>query len=191
MTFSENNYYRNKFTGLSLAESRLVSKVFEECEFTGCMFITCKLEKCKFIGCKFNECILSAVDPVDCRFMEASFVKCKAIGIDWTRTAQVQDLSFDECQINYSVFKLLKIPGLKLVNCEAKEVEFAETDLARGDFRNTDFERSIFFKTNLTEADFTGARNYSIDVKLNTIKKARFSYPEVLSLLHSLDIIIV
>ena len=77
-----------------------------------------------------------------------------------------------------------------MVKCEAKEIDFIETDLSDGDFKNTDFEKSLFFKANLTDADFRGASNYSIDIKTNILKRTRFSLPEALSLLESLDIII-
>jgi uncharacterized protein YjbI with pentapeptide repeats len=77
-----------------------------------------------------------------------------------------------------------------MIKCEAKEVDFIETNFSHGDFKNTDFEKSRFFKTNLTGADFKGAINYSIDVKNNIIKNARFSLPEALSLLSSLEIIL-
>lgn len=77
-----------------------------------------------------------------------------------------------------------------MVNCEAKETDFTDTDLSYGDFKNTDFEKSRFFKTNLSYADFKGAKNYFIDTKNNTLKKTRFSLPEALSLLNTLDIIL-
>jgi uncharacterized protein YjbI with pentapeptide repeats len=82
------------------------------------------------------------------------------------------------------------VPKIKITGCEAKEVDFIETDMTGGDFKNTDFEKSRFFKANLTEADFKGARNYFIDVKNTIIKKTRFSMPEAVELLSSLDIII-
>jgi uncharacterized protein YjbI with pentapeptide repeats len=85
---------------------------------------------------------------------------------------------------------MLKIPKAKIINCEAKEVEFTETDFTGAVFTETNFEKSQFFKTNLSEADFRGARNYDIDIINNTIKKAKFSYPEAVSLLNNLDIII-
>ena len=84
----------------------------------------------------------------------------------------------------------MKPPRLKIINCEAKEVDFIETDLTGGVFTGTDFEGSRFFKTNLTNADFKGARNYMIDARNNTLKKTKFSLPEALSLLNGLDIII-
>jgi uncharacterized protein YjbI with pentapeptide repeats len=124
------------------------------------------------------------------RFSQVKFSHCKVIGLDWTKTQHLEDLEFSGCQVNYSNFKLLKIPKTKIVDCEAKEVDFSETDLTGADLKNSDFEKSRFFKTDLTSADLKGAKNYFIDVKNNTLKKTRFSLPEALSLLNSLDIII-
>lgn len=190
MTFKEASYYREKFAKISLSGATIREKIFEECEFANSSFIDCKFEKTKFLNCKFVDCILSAVSPLNCRFYEVKFTQCKVLGIDWTKAAQVSDLEFQSCQINYSNFRMLKLPKIKIVSCEAKEVDFIETDLSNADLSHTDFERSQFFKTNLTHADFQGAKNYLIDVKNNTLKKARFSLPEALALLNSLDIII-
>jgi fluoroquinolone resistance protein len=190
MSFTEEVYYQEKFTRQTIAEENLDSLRFEECEFEGCSFIKSKFYKCKFLNSRFKACVLSAVNPLESHFVEVHFTDSKVIGCDWTKAHRVEDLDFSGCQINYSNFKLLKLPGLKLLNCEAKEVDFIETDLSRGIFKNTDFENSRFFKSNLSLADFRGARNYSIDVKNNTLKKTHFSLPEALSLLNSLDIVL-
>ena len=121
---------------------------------------------------------------------DVEFSKCKVIGCDWTKASQIHGLDFAGCQINYSNFAMLKLPKIKITGCEAREVDFSETDLSGGSFNGTDFERSVFFKTNLTKADLTGAVNYIIDPRNNTLKKTRFSLPEALSLLSCLDIII-
>jgi hypothetical protein len=42
----------------------------------------------------------------------------------------------------------------------------------------------------LTKADFRKAFNYGIDFKFNNLKKAKFSLPEAIALLTSLDIIL-
>jgi len=42
----------------------------------------------------------------------------------------------------------------------------------------------------LTEADFTGAKNYAIAASSNTLKKTKFSLPEAMGLLYSLDIVL-
>ena len=48
-----------------------------------------------------------------------------------------------------------------------------------------------FRQCNLTRANFEEATGYAIDVKLNEVSKARFSLPEAVSLLRSLDIVLV
>jgi fluoroquinolone resistance protein len=190
MDFTNNIYYQKKFQKFSLTKETLKEKEFEECQFSECSFIDGKFEKCKFINCKFNSCLISAVSPIASRFVEVSFLESKVIGLDWTKADSLQEISFTNCQINYSNFRLLKLPKIKMIACEAKEVDFAGADISEGVFTDTDFERSIFSKTNLTKADFRGAKNYFIDARYNSIKKAHFSLPEVLSLLNGLDIII-
>lgn len=190
MYFIADAYIKETFSKVSVSDEDLNARIFEACHFDHCSFTKCKMDRCKFINCCFDSCILITVTPVNCRFQEPRFSRCKLMGMDWTRTADLSEPDFLECQLNYSNFKLLKLQGIKMVNCEAKEVDFIETDLSKGDFRQTDFENSRFFKTNLSSADFRGAKNYSIDVKVNILKKTRFSLPEALLLLNSLDIVI-
>jgi uncharacterized protein YjbI with pentapeptide repeats len=85
---------------------------------------------------------------------------------------------------------MLKIPNTKITNSEAKKVDFIETDLSNSDLSNTDFEKSIFSKTNLFKTNLVGSKNYYIDTRNNNLKKARFSLPEALDLLNSLEIVI-
>lgn len=189
MSLIEGNYCsQEKLSSIALVKEIIQGKSFEECQFDGCSFIDCKFEKCRFLNCKFNECILSAINPLDSRFIQVKFTNCKVIGFDWTKAQKIDELDFNSCQINYSNFKLLKLQKIKMIKCEAKEVDFTEADLSGGDFNNTNFEKSRFFKTNLSAANFRGAKNYWIDVKNNTLEKAHFSLPEALALLNSLDI---
>ena len=190
MDFSESAYYEEEFSKLSFEKESIKSRRFEECGFNSCIFVDCRFEKCRFINCRFNDCVLSAIIPLDSRFIDVIFTRSKVIGFDWTKAQKIQGLVFDGCQIDYSNFRLLRIPKIKMANCEAREVEFIETDLSGGDFRNTDFKGSRFIRADLSEADFRGAKNYFIDVKNNTLRKTRFSLPEALVLLDSLDIVI-
>ncbi|AKG54000.1 McbG-like protein [Dehalogenimonas sp. WBC-2] len=190
MSFPKKTYYRQIFTGLSISNETIEKREFEECEFHRCSFVDCKFEACKFLNCKLQECSISAIKPSNSRFLDVKFLTSKVIGFDWARVVVIEDLAFTDCQINYSNFRLLKLPGLKLINCEAKEVDFIETDLSNGTFTKTDFENSLFFRTNLSNADFRGAKNYSIDARNNTLKKTRFAMPEALALLDGLDIIL-
>jgi fluoroquinolone resistance protein len=100
-------------------------------------------------------------------------------------------VDFINCTLNYSTFTGLKLPKAQFTHCVARDVDFADADLSGANCTETDFSDSRFLHTNLTEADFTGATHYSIAVNLNTVKKAKFSLPEAMSLLYSLDIILV
>lgn len=127
---------------------------------------------------------------MDSYFNEIAFTSSKVTGVDWTKALKIKSISFDNCKLDYSNFKLLKLPRLKITKSSVKDADFTETDLTEGNFKGTDFEKSRFFKTNLTKANFTKAKNYLIDARYNTLKKTKFSLPEALSLLNSLDIII-
>ena len=190
MDFDRDTYSQETFSKLALAEKTIESKVFDECEFTDCILIGCKFEKCRFLNCKFEKCDLSNIVPMNSEFREVKFSNCKAIGIDWTRAEKIKELNYSECLVNYSNFRLLKLPKTIIRKCEVKDVDFIETDLKDSNLADSDFENSIFFKTNLSGVDFTHATNYAIDVNNNTLKKTRFSLPEALSLLSNLDIIV-
>ncbi len=190
MNFDEENYYKQTFARFLLSGEAVQSKTFEECIFEDCHFLNCSFEKSRFLSCHFRGCIISVVNLTSCRFIQPVFRKCKVIGIDWTKVTLLREPEFYNCKIDFSNFRMLKMPKTKIINCEALEVEFVETDFTDSIFTGTDFEKSRFFKTNLSGTDFRGAKNYSIDITNNTIKKAKFSYPEAISLLNNLDIVI-
>jgi fluoroquinolone resistance protein len=190
MSFIKSTYYKEKFTALSFTVEKVETVTFDECIFTDCRFVDCKFEKCVFIECEFQQSVFSAIDPIGSRLLHPEFFQCKVIGVDWSKASKLENMSFTECQIDYSNFSSLQLPRTKMVNCSAKEVRFTETNLSDGVLTDTDFQESTFFKTNLSRADFRRAKNYNIDVTNNIIRSARFSLPEALSLLYGLDIVI-
>jgi uncharacterized protein YjbI with pentapeptide repeats len=133
---------------------------------------------------------LSAVSFNNSRLIDVSFKNSKVIGIDWGKADLLRSINFIDSTLNYSSFRMLKLPKIKMENCEAKEVEFIESDLSLGSFQGTDFTKAIFSKTNLNGANFTEAKNYYIDVTNNKVRKAHFSLPEALNLLSSFEVII-
>ncbi|MGB9301543.1 MAG: pentapeptide repeat-containing protein, partial [Anaerolineae bacterium] len=93
--------------------------------------------------------------------------------------------------ISHSTFIGLSLQSVQIRDCVATDVDFREADLSQADFGSTDLSQSIFGNTNLSEADLSRARNYRIDPGQNVLKQARFSLPEAMSLLHSMDIVLV
>ncbi len=84
----------------------------------------------------------------------------------------------------------MDLKRLELIACQAMDVDFREANLTKANFTNTDLSKSLFINTVLKEADFRSARNYDIDASQNDIEKAKFSLPEAMSLLYSLNIVL-
>lgn len=150
-------------------------------------------EKCRFVNCSFHRSDLSLMHVPESAFSSTLFENSKVIGVnwslgDWSALGLGNIIGFSDCTISHSTFIGLNLSGIHIKNCVAFEVDFREADLSRADFTGTDLSRSIFMSTNLREADLRQARNYTIDPGKNNLAKTKFSLPEALSLLYSMDI---
>ncbi len=168
----------------------LSSTEFEGVTFQGETAIGLDLNDRKFIDCTFERCQLSSVKIQDA-VIQADFRNCKIEGINFfTAKRSLLSISFDSCLIRHSSFAELKLPKIKFTGCELHNVDFSDADLSSVDFSNTTFNDCVFRNTNLSRADFRTASGYYIDPMQNKVKGARFSSPEVLSLLAGFDIVI-
>jgi len=191
----ETEFEGRTFKSLTLNEQELRSIEFYDCAFVGCSFVETTFRDCRFRGCQFDHCDLSLAHVPNCSFSDTRFEDSRALGIDWAKASWAKEgllnsIHFFDCAISYSVFFGLSLREITITRCVAKEVDFAEANLTRANCTHTDFSESRFLDTNLTEADFTGATNYAIDAGRNVLAKTRFSLPEAMSLLHSLDIVL-
>ncbi len=181
------------FNDIPLDGERLTESEFYDCTFTDCSFAEATLKRCRFVHCTFRDCDLSLVRLADCVIAETTFEACRLVGIDWTQVSWSamrlgEPLRFVDCDLNHSTFIGLALRGLVLKDCRAVDVDFREADLTRADFTGTDLNESLFLHTDLTRADLSAARNYQISPTQNTVTKAKFSLPEALALLYSMDI---
>jgi uncharacterized protein YjbI with pentapeptide repeats len=193
---SGSQYNDQVFKGLTLSNDSVISSSFHECRFVGNSFVETNFQNCRFIQCEFNGCDLSLAQFTSCVFSGVQFEASRLIGIDWTRadwntSSLGKPVKFDKCNISHSTFIGLKLDTITIIDCTAHDVDFREADLSRTDFDGTDLTESLFLNTNLSKADFSGARNYAISPETNTLKGAKFSLPEAMSLLFNLDIVLV
>ena len=164
--------------------------LFEGCTFRRCNFSGASFKGSRFFNCRFEHCDLSNAAFDNANLRAPLFSACKLIGVAWARTQRLDGPAFDDCLLNDGNFKGLKLPKLRLKDCVAKQTDFSTADLSGADFSGTDLTGSLFFKSDLSRADFRSARNYSLFVDQCTVKGAKFSYPEVMALLHGLEIVI-
>lgn len=192
--FSGEQFTDQTFRRLKLQGSEVTLKEFFGCQFVECDFTEVTFRRCRFVQCVFSGCNLTLVHVPGCGFRETTFRKSKAVGINWTEATWgpklgiLNSIAFEDSEINHSTFISLELPGLRVVNCIAHDVDFAEADLSRADFSGTDLADSRFWHTNLTEANLNGATAYSVNATVNTLHKTKFALPEAITLLLSLDI---
>ena len=103
----------------------------------------------------------------------------------------ISGFTFLNCILDYASFYGLRLQSLVMRECRAYDADFRECDLSGADLRESDLTDSLFRNTNLSGADLTLAENYRIDINVNTIKGARFSRYEALTLLEGLEITLV
>lgn len=186
------SYYENEpFKDKDFTETPLNKGEYEACNFSNCNMAGQDLSELKFIDCTFSECDLSNANLHNASFNDVSFKQCKMLGLAFDICNSFNfSIHCDSCMLNHSIFYQMKLSNSGFVNCQMQDVDFGEaimngTELSRCDLRNANFDRS-----DLQKADLRGSLNYRIDPDNNKLKGAKFSAPEVLSLLtkYGLDI---
>jgi fluoroquinolone resistance protein len=193
---SEAHYADQAFKEVRLERQEIVSSEFQDCVFFRSSFVESVFRRCRFVECVFTECDLSLVRVPESRFTFTRWESCKVIGVnwaeaDWPKTGLANPIGFFKSAISHSTFIGLALKGIEIKDCVAMDVDFREADLSGADFGGTDLSQSLFGHTDLSEADLSRARNYHIDPSHNVLRQARFSLPEAMSLLHSMDIVLV
>lgn len=183
------------FRGVRLERAELVSGEFDECTFIRCSFVESVFQECRLVDCVFEQCDLSLIRLPGSTFCADRFEDSKLTGVNWTdahwpEVRLWEPIGFTRCLISHSTFMGLDLARVRITDCIAQDVDFREADLSQADFAGTDLSGSLFLNTNLTEADLSCAMNYRIDPRTNTLKAARFSLPEAISLLQDLDIVL-
>ncbi|NLE44935.1 MAG: pentapeptide repeat-containing protein [Chloroflexi bacterium] len=193
---SQITYSDRTFEGTRQDRAQIVGCTFYDCVLVRCNFIESVLRGCKFVRCLFRQCDLSLSQVMGTSFTSTQFEDCKLIGIDWTQahwseTRLVSPVGFLQCAISHSTFIGLDLTEIRIEDCVAVDVDFREANLTRAVFAGSDLANSIFGNTNLTEADLSRAHNYWIDPGRCTLRQAKFSLPEAMSLLYAMDITLV
>ncbi len=193
---ADTEYMDQSFKRIVYRNRETSRRTFDHCTFIHCSFQESVFGLCKFRECTFQDCDLRLIRVTGSAFRDTTFERSNVTGVNWTegswaKTGLLNSINFVDCDLSYSIFIGLTLRKMIVTKCVAKDVDFAEADLTQADFTHTDLAESRFLHTNLTEADFTHARNYWIDAGLNTLKQAKFSLPEAIALLRSMNIVLV
>lgn len=191
------NYYEDeKIENLRLNNEIVEDTEYIDCEFYNCHFIDVEFNNCVFKECKFQNCTINSATFKFTTMRNSTLIESDFIGINW------RDLTGDRLSIGpigkvkesffkYNNFLGMKLNKMNFSNSRFQESSFEECSITEGDFTNVSFQNTQFNNCNLTKGDFTDAYGYVIDISSNKLKGAKFSFPEVVNLLNSLEINIV
>ena len=193
---NEVSYWSEDFTNLQLLGQTVANKEFEACRFIDCNFSDGVFRDCKFVDCEFIHCNLSLLTPDYSEFNNVTFKQSKLNGIDWTKISlsnlmASNPFQFQQCLLNDNSFFAMQLNKLIATDCKIHRVDFRDGDFTEANFSDSEFDGSLFNNTNLTEADFTDALEYDIDINFNRVNKAKFSRVEAMRLLAHLGITLV
>lgn len=191
MLISDNFYKDQIFKKLYPQQQKQLKNIeFFNCTFKGLLIQEFDFLNCSFEKCNFENCDLSLSSFNGSTLMDVVFADSKLAGINWTQVNKPIFVNFLDCVLNYSSFVGVQLTKSKIINCSAKDVDFENADLRYSKFDDTDLSESRFLNTNLSFSNFSNALNYNINPSANIFKKTKFSLPEAVSLLSSLDIIL-
>lgn len=186
-------YHNQTFQTLSLEKTEVFDCRFQNCLFSHCSFQEVQLQNCLFQDCKFEACRLLHNQFSYTVCMQNTFSDCMLLGINWAMLERSDHIflpfsSFHSCVLKYNVFFGFSLKKFSFQSNVLQNCSFEECNLEDAIFHGCDLKETSFQKNNLSHADFRDAQQYCISIENNTLKKARFSFPEVIQLLNSLEI---
>ncbi|MDN3657547.1 pentapeptide repeat-containing protein [Ferruginibacter paludis] len=187
----ETAHHQKKFKNITSEEKTITGRYFDHRTFYKCSLKGSVFEDCNFENCVFEECDLSLIKLKETAFSNTQINGSKAIGIVWHAASNPLSVNFKNSRISYSSFYGKNLKKMQMIDCIADEADFTNCNLIQSNFAGTDLRNAIFINTDMSQANFVNATNYSINLQNNKTKKAKFSLPQALSFLHSLDIILV
>ena len=191
----QENYYEEqvikdqKYQSITIEQSQFI-----DCTFENCSFEDCTVTGCAFINCRFYKCSIISITSKHSEVKNAVFQKCNLIGIHcWNELMPAGKFAhaidkLEDCYIKYNSFIEMPFRKFDFSSNIIQESVFEECDLQEGNFSDCRLEATRFFGCDIRKADFREAKGYVIDIPSNKMKQAKFSYPEVTSLLESLEI---
>ncbi len=189
------NYYEEqvikdqKYQDITKEQSK-----FWDCTFENCSFEDCTIIGCVFANCRFYKCNIISLTSKHSEVKNAIFQQCNFIGIHcWNELLPVGKYAhsiekLERCYMKYNSFIEMPFRKFDFSGNAIQESSFEKCDLQESNFRGCQLDATQFFRCDIRKADFREAKGYAIDIPSNKIKQAKFSFPEVTSLLSSLEI---
>ena len=182
-------YEDELFSKLDAGSLKIQDKTYIDCRFENCKFIGTDFSYSSFEDCLFDNCNLSLTIFNGARLRNAVFENCKLVGVNFKQCDRfIFEVHFKKCLMQSCNFSELKLRNSLFKESRIFECDFVRTKLIGADFKNSYLTDSIFDNSDLSKADFEDAVGYNINPLNNKLVGAKFSMPDVVSLLNVFDL---
>lgn len=180
-TFKEND---------SINIEDLASAEFDNCSFHNITFQNISFRSSLFSECHFENCHFQSVDLLNTRMKSVSFKESKLTGINWSDCNSLEEINFNNCKLDYSVFQNLDLRDLSASNSSFREVDFSGSKLIKSRFIDCDLLASVFSGSNLEDADFSGSGPLLLDPKFTKLKNTKIDLSEASEILKTIGLLV-
>jgi uncharacterized protein YjbI with pentapeptide repeats len=170
--FTEDFLEEQTFTELTLEKLALSHREFYRCTFRHCTFTEARFEKVVLESCVFEDCDLTRISVPHSAFRGVRFVRCKVMGVHFSALSAHPELSFEGCDLRYTVFDGQQLRGGKFIDSKFDEASFEGCDLVDADFSGSTLTGAVFGGCELAGADFASATGLFLDPSRNRAKDA-------------------
>ena len=183
---SETDLEGETFTGLDAQGLDLGGKELYRCTFRGAKLIETRWRRTRLEDCVFEDCDLTRMDPAGLALSGVVLRRSKLLGVDFTDLSSNPDVRFEECNLEYAVFRRTNLRKLTIRDCNLRASSFVECDLVEADLSGCDLAGATFEGSNLGKSNLGTARGAFVDPARNKIKDLRVSVETAVLLAESL-----
>lgn len=123
-------YYQQSFEHTGELPPFWTGQDFEQCTFSRLDLAKVNLSGANFINCRFDDCTLTRAEVKQTKFLDVAFVNSRLNHVDFGKcNAFGFSVSFDECQLDYTVFLGRNMKKTRFCECSLKEAHFLQCDL--------------------------------------------------------------
>lgn len=177
------------FDKIDYTHSAIEKGSYEYCVFRHCNFSNCDLSYIKFLECEFEDCNFSNTTFRATALQDSQMNGCKIMGVHFEEcNAFGFSVHFSKCQLDHSSFYKMDLTRSRFTHCRMHGTDLSGANLSSLVLAGCDLLNAKIEHCDLSHADFRKAVNYTLDPDMNTMKKARFSLPEVTGLLAKYNI---
>lgn len=161
------------FVGLDAQGADLGGKELYRCVLRHTKLLETRWRRTRLEDCVLEDCDLTRAHVAELALSGVVIRRCKLLGVDFTDLGANPDVRFEECVLEYAVFRRTNLRKTKILGSNLRAATFVDCDLVEADLSGCDLGGASFEGSNLGKADLGTTRGAFVDPARNKIKDLR------------------